>query len=160
MIRKRLVFILTNKVNEALGYIISNIPDDIKFDYRREDNSWCIFINGYNINIRSHIGQNARGYRPEIVYIMNDFEIDKDIYENVIEPKVLLSVRKEPIRYIKSAEYIHVDELLKDDYAEYIHCDKEKVEYWTDLKKKDYSMAYDEGKWKQEYECVFIGKEK
>ena len=53
MIRKGTVFILTSKINEALGYIISQIPDDYKFTYRKEfNNYYYISINDYEIYIK------------------------------------------------------------------------------------------------------------
>jgi len=155
MIRKGIVFILTNKINEALGYIISQIPDDIKYITRKINNDWSILVNDYEINIRNHINESARGYRPEIVYIMDGFDLNKDIYENVIEAKVYISVRKEPIRIIRFIENIDVGEFLYDEDAELIHCDKEKLDRWNDM----INSRKDNIKWKREYECTLVGKE-
>jgi hypothetical protein len=157
MIRKGIVFILTNRINEALGYIISQIPDDIIYSFRKANNDWSILINDYEINIRNHINESARGYRPEIVYIMDDYDVNKDIYENVIEAKVCISVRKEPIRKIRFVESIDVGEFLYDEDAELIHCDKEKLNRWNDMINP---KEINKEKFMQEYDCTFVGKDK
>lgn len=136
MIRKGTVFILTSKINEALGYIVSQIPDNYKFNYRKEfNNSYYISINGYDIYIKHTMNENARGYKPEIVYIIQGIEIRKEILEDIIEPITFLSVRKEPIRNIKFVEDISVGELLYDEDSELIYCDKEKLKRWNDIMK-------------------------
>jgi hypothetical protein len=134
MIRKGTVFILTSKINEALGYIISQIPDDYKFKYRKEfDNYYHISVNDYEIYIKNNLNENARGYRPEVVYIIQGVEVKQDIYENIILPKTCISIRKEPIRKIKFVEDIDVGEFLHDDHAELVYCDKEKLNRFNNM---------------------------
>lgn len=155
--RKGKVFILTSKINEALGYIISQIPDDYKFTYRKEfNNYYYISINDYEIYIKNTMNENARGYRPELVYIIQGAEIKQEIFDNIIKPKTFLSVRKEPIRIIRFVESIDVGEFLYDEDAELIHCDKEKLDRWNDMIN---FKETDKEKWKQEYDCTFISKE-
>ena len=156
MIRKGTVFILTSKINEALGYIISQIPDDYKFTYRKEFNSYYyISINGYDIYIKHTMNENARGYKPEIVYIIQGAEIRKEIFEDIIIPITHISIRKEPIRKIKFVEDIDVGEFLYDDHAELVYCNEEKLNRWNDMMKPRESNTE---KFKKEYECTWIGE--
>ena len=157
MIRKGTVFILTSKINEALGYIISQIPDDYKFTYRKEFGDYYhMSINDYNIYIKYTMNENARGHRPELVYIIQGAEIKQEIFDNIIKPKTFLSVRKEPIRIIRFVEGIDVGEFLYDEDAELIHCDKDKLDRWNDLMSpKDSNKE----KFRQEYTCEWVGKE-
>ena len=154
MIRKGTVFILTSKINEALGYIISQIPDDYKFTYRKEFGEYYYMsINDYNIYIKYTMNDNARGYRPELVYIIQGAEIKQEIFDNIIKPKTFLSVRKEPIRIIRFVEGIDIGEFLYDDHAELGYCDKNKLDRWNDMMNpKD----IDQEKFKQEYECTWV----
>jgi len=102
------------------------------------------------------MNENARGYKPEIVYMIQGVEIRKEILEDIIEPITFLSVRKEPIRKIRFVESIDVGELLYDEDAELIHCDKEKLDRWNDMINP---KEINKDKFKQEYECTWIGKE-
>lgn len=153
MIRKGIVFILTSKINEALDYIISQIPDDYKFTYRKEfGDYYYMSINDYNIYIKHTMNENARGYRPEIVYIIQGVEVKQEIFDNVILPKTCISIRKEPVRKIKFVEDIDVGEFLYDDHAELVYCNEDKLDRWNDMMSpKD----IDQEKFKQEYECTW-----
>jgi hypothetical protein len=153
MIRKGTVFILTSKINEALGYIISQIPDNYKFTYRKEFNNYYhISINDYDIYIKHTMNENARGYRPELVYIIQGAEIKQEIFDDIIKPKTFMSVRKEPIRIIRFVEGIDVGEFLYDDHAELGYCDEDKLKRWNDMINPKENNTE---KFKREYDCTW-----
>jgi hypothetical protein len=101
---------------------------------------------------------NARGHRPEIVYVDKYSEINIDLIYNEIIPKTFIYTRLEPVRFLDlSYEDINIRELFDDEYALANTIDKEKlIEYNKMLNGIRYS---DENvtNFKKEYECKWVG---
>ena len=157
MIRKGLVFILTDKVEVTYKYIISKTPKDTITQARNMLGHKVILLNDYRITIIDNITFIARGHKPELSYVIGNIQVPK-LSDNFDLLSYLsnISTRKEPVRKIDSLEKLDVKEFLDDKYAEENYCDKRKVKRWDDIMnpKED-----DIEKFKREYECTWVGKE-
>jgi hypothetical protein len=115
---------LKNKLN-------SNINREMEF-------SRTIIVNDYEIHIVENIKGYPRGYRPEIMYILN--EADRNTNERYIEAwkdakiKVYLhSNRIEPVRYISNFTDIDLEEIINDEYGYTSKCDINKIKEWNKI---------------------------
>jgi hypothetical protein len=101
---------------------------------------------------------NARGHRPEIVYIDKYSEMNTDLIYNEIFPKTFISTRVEPVRFLDlSYEDINIRELFDEEYALDNTIDKEKlIRYNEMLNGMRYSKS-DKISFKMEYECKWVG---
>jgi hypothetical protein len=156
MIRKGLVFILTDKVEDTYNYIISKTPKDTITQARNMLGQKVILLNDYRITILDNITLIARGHKPELSYIIGNIETPKFGDVDFLKYISNISTRKEKIRKIDSLEKLDVKEFLDDKYAEEIYCEERKLKRWDDIMnpKED-----DIEKFKREYECTWVEKE-
>jgi hypothetical protein len=156
MIRKGLVFILTDKVEDTYNYIISKIDINTIIQVLNKLGQKIILLNDYRIIITDNTTLIARGHKPELSYVIGDTKPPKFGDVDFLSYLSNMSTRKEPVRKIDSLEQIDIKEFLDDEYAEEKYCDKRKVERWDDIMNpKEVNIE----KFKQEYECTWIGKE-
>jgi hypothetical protein len=103
---------------------------------------------------------NARGHRPEIIYVDKYSEINIDLIYNEIIPKTFISTRLEPVRFLDlSYEDINIRELFDEEYALKNTIDKEKlIQYNKMLNGTRYGDENDTN-FKREYECKWVGEE-
>lgn len=157
MIRKGLVFILTDKIEDTYKYIISKTPKNTITQARNMLGQKVILLNDYRITIIDNTTFIARGHKPELSYVIGNMKVPK-LSDNFDLLSYLsnISTRKEPVRKIDSLKQLDIKEFLDDKYAEENYCNKRKVKRWEDIMnpKED-----DIEKFKREYDCTWIGKE-
>lgn len=149
MIRKGLVFILTNEVEDTYKYILSKIPNDKITEKRTMLGQKIIMVNDYRITILDNTTLIGRGHKPEVSYIIGNIATPKFGNNEFLTYISNVSTRKEPVRNINSLEQLDIKEFLDDKYAEENYCDKRKVKRWDDIINPKES---DIEKWKREYE--------
>ncbi|WP_252225205.1 MULTISPECIES: hypothetical protein [unclassified Clostridium] len=156
MIRKGLVFILTNKIEDTYNYITDKIPHEditeIKSMYKQRE----FKINNYRIVIIDDSAYISRGHKPEFSYIIGNIKTPKlsdnfDLLSYISN----MSTRKEKIRKIDSLEQLDVKEFIDDKYAEENYCDKNKLIWWSAIFDPS---PIDKHKWEREYNCTWIGE--
>jgi hypothetical protein len=138
MIRKGLIFILTNDIEKVYNYIISNIQND-KITQNKRMFKYELLINDYKITIINDINNISRGHKPEISYIIGNIEVHKFGDIDFLKYISNISTRKEPVRKIDSVERLDIKEFLDDNYAEENYCAKHRVKYYTTLHTTDFS---------------------
>jgi hypothetical protein len=154
MIRKGLVFILTNEVDYTYEYILSKIPNDKITEKRTMLGQKIIMVNDYRLTILDNTTLIVRGHKPEISYVIGNIVTPKFGNNEFLTYISNISTRKEPVRKINSIEQLDVKEFIDDKYAEENYCNKRKVKRWDDMINP---KEADIKKWKKEYECTWIG---
>lgn len=156
MIRKGLVFIITDKIYDAFNYIMSKIPCESIYKIKNMHKQKIIHINGYTITITSSQNSIGRACKPEISYVVQGLE-DSKICDNIdlLIPMSKLSTRKEPVRKIASLDELDTKEFIDDKYAKENYCDKNKLIWWSSVFD---TQPIGEHKWEREYNCTWIGK--
>ncbi|WP_252251233.1 hypothetical protein [Clostridium sp. VAP52] len=157
MIRKGLVFIITNKIYDTFNYIMSKIPCESIYKIKNMHKQKIIHINGYTITIIENPNYISRGHKPELSYLIGNIELPKfSDNTDLLSYISTMSTRKEPIRKIDSLEQLNIMEFLDDKYAEETYCDKSKLMRWSNVFN---SQSIDLHKWEREYNCTWIGGE-
>ncbi|NFH01347.1 hypothetical protein FC831_13850 [Clostridium botulinum] len=155
MIRKGLVFIITNEIEDTFNYIMSKTPCESIYKIKNMHKQKIININGYTITIIEDSNYISRGHKPELSYIIGNIELPKfSDNTDLLSYISTMSTRKESVRRINSLDKLDIVEFLDDKYAEKNYCDKRKVNRWEyiiNLK------TIDEHKWEREYDCTWIG---
>jgi len=93
-------------------------------DTRITINDYCIHI------IKTLYPGHYRDYRPEIIYINNNIDTEKDHWEDIYIKTKMYSNRIEPVRFINNIEDIDIQELINDNYALKHTISKEKMKKW------------------------------
>jgi hypothetical protein len=133
-----LVIFARNKkiANDCFNYIKNKliINIDREMTFKR-----TLIVNNYEIHIVEDIKGYPRGYRPEIMYILNESDRNVtnekyiDAWKDAKIKTYLYSNRIEPVRYIKNFTDIDLGEIFNDEYAFENKCDINKINEWYKL---------------------------